>query len=268
MKKLLVLFAGALLLLGQQHAKADEQIHLWFPPHFKATPDRVQKIAGTLNKKGGLHVVPHIANSFTELLAALDGKEPEFVYAGSFIQAMIQERRLGKPLVQAVDGKEFYGSVMLFPKGGNPEAILRENPAEIAFAVATSAGESSAKAATGGKAGVRMPHHAAAAAAVREGKAKAAFVKDWWWEANKGKMPELDAFTIPGISDRKDPDNVLAASRNVPETIAAKMMAAALASPEAFNARAVVPFDVSTLDFSRALLKKAGIDPATYSWSE
>jgi hypothetical protein len=136
----------------------------------------------------------------------------------------------------------------------------------IAFARGASSGESSAKAATGGKAAMGVANHGAACGAVKAGKAKAGVVKNWWWEKNSKKFPTLSAYRIPGISIEKNPDNVLTASKAVPTELANKIAAAAIASRDVFGAPEMVEFDASRLDFSLSLMKKGKINPTTYSW--
>jgi ABC-type phosphate/phosphonate transport system substrate-binding protein len=165
--------------------------------------------------------------------------------------------------VQAIDGKQFYGAWMIYPKGGNPAAILADAPAKIAFAKGATSGETGAKAATGGKASVATANHGAAVEAVKSGKAVAAFVKSWWWEANKGKYPELEAHKVAGVSDAKNPDNVLTASKNVDAAVRGKLKAAALAAPAAFGAQSMAEFS-GDLSFTLALMGKGKLDPVSY----
>ena len=188
------------------------------------------------------------------------------VYVGSFVQAIIKARGLGIPLVQNINGKELYSGVLVYPKGGDPEDILKNNPDDIAFARGASSGESSAKAATGGKAAIGTANHGATCAAVKAGKHKAGVVKNWWWEANKDKYPELDMYRMPGISIEKNPDNVLTVSKAVSPDLAEKIKIAAIAGKEAFGAPEMAAFDQSRLDFSLELMKKGNIDPLTYAW--
>jgi ABC-type phosphate/phosphonate transport system substrate-binding protein len=189
------------------------------------------------------------------------------VDVGSFAQALLHARGLGVPIVQGITGQEMYAGVMIYPAGQDPEAILREHPSEVAFAAGASSGESSAKAATDGKAAVRLPSHKAVAGAVNVGKASAGFVKNWWWEANKANFPKLAMYQVPDISQLGNPDHVLTASKNVPADMRDKITAAALAHPEALGAQKVVPFDGSQLAFSLGLMKKGQIDPMTYEWN-
>lgn len=232
----------------------------WFPPKFPS--ESAKRISEALSTSG-VTVTPRVAQSYPEILEAFGTKGPNVVYVGSFVQAILSVRKQGVTLVQAADGKEHYGAWMIHPKGADPAAILRASPAEIAFAKGASSGESGAKAATEGKAVVARASHEAAIEAIKAGKAKAAFVKNWWWEANKARFPELEAHRLPGISDLKNPDNVLTASTAVPAEVRAKLKAAALASPAAFGAKAMQPFD-GDLAFTIGLMKKGKIDPAAY----
>lgn len=239
------------------------EVTLWFPPKF--APDQAKKITEALASKSAVSVKPRIAQNYPEILDAFDSKDSNLVYVGSFVQAIIAAKNLGVPLAQNVNGKELYGAWMVFPKGQNPEEILAKNPAEISYAKGASSGESGAKAATGGKASIGTPNHDATAGAVKAGKAKAGFVKSWWWEANKAKWPELDVYQVPGASDSKNPDNVLTASKQVDAGVMDKLKAAALSSAEAFGAQKMEPFS-GDLTFSIELMKKGGIDPVTYKF--
>ncbi len=53
---------------------------------------------------------------------------------------------MGTALVRNIIGKDLYPGVLLFPKGEDPEANLKEYPEQIAYAWGASSGESSAKA--------------------------------------------------------------------------------------------------------------------------
>ncbi|PNU18695.1 hypothetical protein C2E25_16250, partial [Geothermobacter hydrogeniphilus] len=155
---------------------------------------------------------------------------------------------------------------LLHTKGEDPAAILANNPDKIAYAIGASSGESSAKAATAGKAAIGVANHGIACAAVKAGKAKAAVVKNWWWETNRKKFPGLALYKLPGISITRNPDNVLTASNAVPADIQKKIAAAARARKDAFGAPQMAPFDISRLDFPLELMAKGKIDPMTYSW--
>jgi ABC-type phosphate/phosphonate transport system substrate-binding protein len=232
----------------------------WFPP--KYSPEAAKRIADALSSPG-IAVRPRVAQSYPELLAAFATKGEHVAYVGSFAQAILTVKKQGVPLVQAVDGKEFYGAWMILPKGADPVAVLRDSPAEIAFAKGASSGESGAKAATGGRAALARANHEAAADAVKTGKAKAAFVKSWWWEANKTRFPELSLHRLPGVSDARNPDNVLTASRALDPAVSAKLKAAALGAADAFGARSMRPFD-GDLSFTITLMRQGKIDPAAY----
>lgn len=243
-----------------------DDIKCWFPPSWKAQRERALNIAKSLTENSGVTVRPRIARYYPEILDAFSAGAPALVYAGSFVQVIIHSRGLGTPLVQNVDGKAFYSGIMIYPGDADPEAILRHHPEAVAFAKGSSSGESSAKAATGGKAAVTVGSHAVAAAAVVSGKAKAAFVKNWWWEANRSQFPTLAVYRAPGISVEKNPGNVLTASKAVPVDLARRFAEAAVAGKAAFGAPAMAPFDAQHLKFSLDLMKKGGIDPLSYPW--
>jgi len=232
----------------------------WFPPGFSA--ESAKRITDALGASG-VTVEPRVARNYPEILDAFSAKGSNLTYAGSFVQAILAAKKQGVALVQAIDGKQLYGSWMVYPKGGNPTAILAESPAKIAFAKGASSGETGAKAATGGKASVATANHAAAVEAVKSGKAAAAFVKNWWWEANKAKYPDFEVHRVPGVSDLKNPDNVLTASKHVDAGVRGKLKAAALASPAAFGAQSMADFS-GDLGFTLALMGKAKIDPVAY----
>lgn len=242
------------------------EMNCWFPPDWSKKPQQAQAIAKALSDKSGITIKPRIAKSYPEILTAFATAEQNLVYVGSFVQAIIKANDLGTALVQNIDGKDLYAGVMVYPKGGNPEAILKDSPAEISFAKGASSGETAAKAATGGKASIAVANHDAACAAVVAGKAKAGVVKDWWWEKNKDKYATLDMYKMPEISIDKNPDNVLTASKAVPAELQAKIAEAAMASKDAFGAPEMAPFDQSRLDFPLEMMAKGGIDPKTYTW--
>jgi len=247
-------------------AFAASAIDLWFSPGWKSKAAKAKAITTELSSKSGLQIRPRIANSYPQILKAFSSDKPSLVFVGSFVQAVIRARGLGKGLVQASNGKEYYSGVLVYPKNDDPAAILSSNPSEIAYAVGASSGESSAKAATSGQAAIATKNHGATCGAVKVGKAKAGVVKNWWWESNGKKFPELTMYKIPGISENKNPDNVLSASKSVSKEVIAKVVEAAKASKDVFGAKEMVDFDPATLDFSLSLMEKGKIDPTSYSW--
>ncbi len=249
---------------GLAPAWAAPEVKLWFPSDTKA--EVAQKIADGLSLKSGMKIVPRIAKDYPEILSALSEKRPNLAYVGSMVSTIIWSRRLGNPIFQAVDGRQSYAGEMLFPTGQSPQAILHDTPTEVAYTVGASAGEVSAKAATGRKAAIMVASHDEAAGAVKAGRAKAAFVKDSWWEDNKQRFPGLEAYRVPEISESKNPDNILIASKSVTPEVKSLIAGSAYQAPELFGAEFIVPFDSSSFDFTLALMKKAGIDPLTYTW--
>lgn len=244
-------------------AMAQEMV-CWFVPGSDGVTCKA--ITESLTKESGLIITPRVAANYPEIFKTFSEKKDALVYAGSFAATLLNSRGLVIPLVQRIDGKELYSGVMIYPKGGDPAAILRDNPADISFAIGASSGESSAKAATGGKASIGVKDHMAAANAVKAGKAKGAVVKNYWWDANKDKFPDFQMYEIPGISLNKCPDNVLMASSSVKQDVREKVAKAASASKDAFGAIRMDQFDVARLDFTLNLMTQGGIDPKTYAW--
>lgn len=251
------------MMLTSVHAA---EINCWFPPDWSSKAQQAQDITKALSDKTGLAIKPQIAKSYPEIIKAFSTSDQNLVYVGSFVQAIIKARDLGTALVQNIDGKDLYSGVMVYTKGRNPKDILKNSPAEIAFAKAASSGETAAKAATDGKANMAKANHGEACDAVAAGRAQAAVVKNWWWEKNKDKYPTLDMYKIPGISIDKNPDNVLTASKSIPADVQAKISTAAIASNAAFGALKMVPFDPSRLAFPLELMQKGHIDPKNYTF--
>jgi ABC-type phosphate/phosphonate transport system substrate-binding protein len=259
-----LLVVGLLGVTSEISLSADELV-LWFPSEW-AESQRATAITQALSQEAGMTIRPRIAPDYPTIFAAFQAGTPCLVYVGSFAQALIRARDLGIPLLQAITGKEMYAGVMLYPKGKDPQAILKSSPMAIAFAVGASSGESSAKAATAGRASIALQNHRAVAGAVKAGKADAGFVKNWWWEDNKDKFPELAMYRVPEISMPANPDSILTASKAVPADVREKITRAAMARPDVFGVSQLVPLNGSALDFSLALMKKGGIDPLTYQW--
>jgi ABC-type phosphate/phosphonate transport system substrate-binding protein len=243
-----------------------ETITCWFPPGWNVKGSQARAITEGLSQGAGLQINPRVAKSYPEILDAFAAGEPALVYVGSFVQTVINARGLGTPLVQSIDGKELYSGVLVYPRGQDPAAILKNFPTEIAYAVGASSGESSAKAATGGQAAIKVPNHGAASGAVLAGKAKAAVVKNSWWEGNKDKFAGLEMYIIPEVSIQGHPDNVLTASKGISADQRTRITAAAIAAKAAFEAPEMKPFDASRLKFTRDLMQKGKIDPLTYTW--
>ena len=267
MKRFILIIAAFCLLFSLSTASfATNSINCWFPPGWKTKGKMAKAITAALTKESGITIKPRIAKSYPQILSAFSTEEYSLVYVGSFVQAIVKARGLGTALVQNINGKELYSGVLVYPKGGDPEDILKNHPEQIAFAKGASSGESSAKAGTGGKARIGTANHGATCGAVKAGKAKAGVVKNWWWEANKNKFPMLAMYRIPGVSIEKNPDNVLTASKAIPAELQKKIADAAIASKDAFGAPEMVPFDQSRLEFSLGLMKKGKIDPLAYNW--
>lgn len=267
MQKRLSLLMVLIFMATTGLAFAAEDLTCWFPPGWKSKAAQAKEITQALSENSGLSIRPRIAKSYPEILSAFATDDQNLVYVGSFVQAIVAARKLGTPLIQTANGKEMYSGILIYPEGQDPFAILKNTPKEIAYAIGASSGESSAKAATNGQASIGVANHGTAVNAVKAGKAKAAVVKNWWWEANSKNFPGMKSQDIPGVSLTKNPDNVLTASKAVPADIANKVKAAAMASSASFgNDAVIVPFDSSKLSFSLGLMQKGGIDPLTYTW--
>lgn len=249
-------------------ATAATEIVLWLPPSWNSHPEEAKKLTEALSDKSGLHIAPQIATTYHDIMKAFAEKKPQLAYVGSMAQAVIFSRKLGVPLFQAMNGKQQYGQLMIFAKGESPESILNDSPESVAY-ITSSSSEMCAKAATGGMAALGgMKDFKAAAEAVTLGTARAAFVKNYWWDDNKTNYPQLDSYHVPDVSDHKNPDNVMIASKFVAPEVKSMLMGAAITSPEIFTAELIVPYDSSALDFTFDLMKRAGIDPLTYIWPE
>lgn len=265
MKRLAVLLLFVVGMTVAGSAMAAEALTCWFPPGFKEV--QAKAISDALTANSGTTVKPRVARSYPEILSAFATNQPNLAYVGSFAQAIIAARKLGTPMVQSADGKEMYSGILICPKDKDPEALLKQFPQQIAFTKGASSGESTAKAATGGKAGISVASHGEAVKAVVDGKAQAAVVKDWWWLNNEKNYSNLKSYRIPGFSEQRNPDNVLTASKAVQKSVVEKLTLAAMASSSAFGEKSVIlPFDASQLSFSLGLMKKGGIDPLVYAW--
>jgi ABC-type phosphate/phosphonate transport system substrate-binding protein len=244
------------------------EITFYFAPTWKENAPKAKMIAETLSNASGLAIQPRIADTYPEIIDAFSKGQPLLTYAGSFVQAILYQQNFCVPLLQGIDGKELYTGVLIAPKaaGSDPVKIVKEAGEAIAFAKAASSGESAAMAATGGKAEVAAKSHAAAVNAVKAGKAKCAFVKDWWWEENKDKYEDMAKLDYPGVSNLKNPDNVLSSSKSVPAELAAKIKGAALGNAALFGVKEFKEMNPALLEPSLALMKKGKIDPKSYKW--
>lgn len=264
MRKLLVTVAFVTLTAFSGVTFAN--MELWFAPGWKTKVKQAKSITAALSKNSGIDIKPRIAKSYPEILNEFSKDKASLVYVGSFVSAIIRARGLGEGLLQGVTGKEMYSGVFIYPENMDPKNILKNDPKKIAFAVGASSGESSAKAATAGKAAIKTRNHAATLGAIMAGKAKAGMVKNWWWEGNSKHYAGMAMYRVPGISEEKNPDNVLSASKAVSAADRAKIKSAAKASKAAFQVKEMGDFDPATLDFSLSLMKKGNINPKNYSW--
>lgn len=267
MKKLTILsIVSTILFSFATFSYATVAVTCWFPPSWIQKSAQAKEITDAISTHSGLTIRPRIATNYPQILKAFSSDDQNIVYVGSFVQAIIQARGLGTGLVQSVNGKELYSGVFVYPKDKNPEDLLSKYPEEIAYAKGASSGETCAMAATEGKAHLPTGNHRITCDAIKAGRAKGGFVKNWWWEANKEKYPELAVYEVPGVSLVKNPDNVLTASKAVSPETSKKIAAAALANKDVFGANKMKPFDTGSLEFSLALMQKGKIDPATYDW--
>jgi ABC-type phosphate/phosphonate transport system substrate-binding protein len=241
---------------------------LYYPPEWQTKAKQARVISEALSHDSGFPIKPVVAQSYPEILTAFSKNQPMLVYVGSFLQALLYSRGLSIPLVQAIDGKEFYTSILIAPStaGTDPVGIVKAAGVSIAYAKGTSSGESGAKAASAGHANGATVNHAAAVAAITMGNSKCAFVKNWWWEANKGAFKGTIQLEYPDISDKKNPDNVLSATKAVSSQDIAKIKAAILKNAEAFQAKSFREFNPALLEPTLALMRKGNMDPKTYTW--
>jgi len=235
-----------------------QSLTMWFAPG--ADGAKCKAITDAISSNSGLTVTPRIAVNYSEIYRTFSAKQEGILYAGSFAGATLTTRGVITPLLQKIDGKELYCGVLIYPKAEDPAKILSSFPADISFAIGASSGESSAKAATAQKANIGVKDHMAAVNAVKAGKAKAAVVKNFWWDANKDKFPEFALYEIPGISVNKNPDNIIMISSSTNKAVQEKITQAVLKSQAAFGATKFSAVDASAFQFSIELMKKAGID--------
>lgn len=243
-------------------------ILLYFPPEWKGKGAEVKTIAEALGKESGLTIEPRIVNSYPQIMEDFSGNQPILLYAGSFVQALLSARGLSLPLAQGVNGKELYSSILIAPAtaGNDAVAIVTAADAAVAYAKGASSGESGAKAATVGKAAIATTSHQLAVNAIEAGKAKCAFVKNFWWEANKGKFETMKSFDYPGVSEYKNPDNILSANKAVPAEAVGKIKAVIMSQGKTFGVQSFQEFDPNLLKPSLELMQKGKIDPKTYTW--
>ena len=112
-----------------------ENITIYYPPGWKKKTAKAKMIAGVLSQKTGLSIKPRIAKSYPEILKAFSSNRPVLVYVGSFVQTILQARNLSVPIVQGINGKEFYTSVLIAPRtsGRDPVQIVASAKNKITF---------------------------------------------------------------------------------------------------------------------------------------
>ena len=248
-------------------ALADE-IVLYYPPEWRAKAPQARAISQALSESSGLQLRPVVATSYPEILQAFSGNKPVLVYVGSFLQAILHARGMSIPIAQGVDGKEFYASVLIAPAaaGTNPAQIVKAAGKAVAYAKGASSGESGAKAATEGAAAIATKDHYASVFSIMVGDAKCAFVKDWWWKINKDRFKDMVQLDYPGVSDQKNPDNILSANKAMSAADIKKIKAAVMKNAEAFQVKSFRDFDPALLEPTLTLMKKGKINPKQYTW--
>jgi len=119
MKKIFMLLVLTVSIAALPGAScAESEVTCWFPPGWEAKNPEIKAIVDSLTQKSGIAVKPLVAKNYPQILDALNSDKPCLVYAGSFIQAIIQAKGLGRPLAQVADGKEFYSGIMVYPHKG------------------------------------------------------------------------------------------------------------------------------------------------------
>ena len=266
-RTLLAMIIGTVWMLSPFLAAA-ERVSIYYPPSWKSREARARAIATALSQKSGIEVLPVVANSYGEILKDFSSHRPALVYVGSFVQSVLYARGLSIPLGQAENGQQFYTSIMIAPanSGDDPLSILKDAGAAVAFCAGASSGESGAKAATAGTAALQTKSHLESATAVKSGHAKAAFVKNWWWQKNQAKFPDMKGYHFPGISDYQHADYVLSANKAVSMVSIAKIKSAAVKSADVFGMAKFTEFNPESLWPSLELMSKAKIDPTNYRW--
>ena len=248
---------------------AKNNITLYYPPAWKSKASLAKAISKALSKDSGLNIRPRIAKSYPQILEAFIQTKPVLVYVGSFVQAVLYARGLSTPIAQSINGSEFYNSVLIAPKnaGNDPVEVVADAGHAISYTKGSSSGESGAKAASNGKATIGTNSHYAAVNLVKIGKAKAAFVKNLWWQANKGKYSNMKQIHYPGVSDHRHPDYVLSANKATSSKDIIKITHAMKKNGAVLNAKSVVTFEPKLLKPTLDLMKKGKIDPKIYSWN-
>lgn len=262
------LFALLITVLIQPSFAGAEAINLFFPNNWKEDTARAKGIAEALAKSSGLPIQPRIAKSYPDLLGEFAKETPTIAYIGSFATAIMSVRGSIQLLGQGITGQEFYSAVMVAPTtaGNDPLAILKAAGGDVSYAKAASSGEGGAKAATEGAASIGTNGHDASLNAVKSGKAKAAFVKNHWWNANKAKFADMTALEVPGVSSLKNPDNLLVANKAVGPEMANKIKEAANANAAAFGVNSFGTATPDLLKNTLELMKKGKVDPAKYEF--
>ncbi|NWF93610.1 MAG: PhnD/SsuA/transferrin family substrate-binding protein [Syntrophaceae bacterium] len=268
MKRIIILFLFLLIFLSIPVVTSAAELTLYYPPDWAERAPKAKAIAEALSQSSGLTIQPRIAQSRPEIIEAFSQRKPALVFVGSFVQAMLFRRGLSVPIVQGVNGKEFYTSVLIAPSsaGTDPKTIVKNAGSAVAYAKGTSAGESAAKAATGGKAEIAMDNPTAAVNAVKTGRAKCAFVKKSWWEERRANFEGINHFDYPGVSEYRHPDLVLSANKAVSSEDLVRIKLAALKNANVFGVRFFREFDPSLLEPTIDLMKRGKIDPKTYTW--
>lgn len=245
------------------------ELTMYFAPEWKEKAAKAKEITDVLSQASGLTIQPRVVGANPDLITAFEKSDPAIVYVGSLITTLLTARGLGTPLAQGVkEGKESYSAVLVAPvaAGSDPAAIVSGAGEAISYAKGASSGELGAKAASNGKANVAANNHAGALNAVKAGKAKAAFVKNWWWEEHKGEYADFQKFDYPGVSEHHNADFVLSVNKGVAEADRAKVKQAASAHAAAFGVTSFRDFDPAATEPTKALMKKGNLDPATYTW--
>lgn len=244
-------------------------ITLYYPPSWKHNTSQTKAISTALTRDSGLDIRPRITRSYPDILTAFKQNKPVIIYVGSFVQAVLYERGISTPIAQAITGTEFYTSVLIAPllkARDDPIAIVEDAGVAMAYTKGASSGASGAKAATNGHAVIGTHNHRAAVNLVKAGKAKAAFVKNWWWEAHKSKYSGMKRLDYPGVSDYRHADYILSVNKAVSSENIAKITQAIQVNGIVFHAVSMESFDPLLLKPTLDLMKKGGIDPKTYAW--
>lgn len=273
MNKILVSIIAALTMLGLAVAAQADSFKLVITQDEKDTAQKYTPLADYLKTKG-VEVSMVGASDFSKAAQMFAAGEADGMFSGSSVASTLFIKNLATPLVRPVskDGHSTYWEAVIAPTGAAKftgsadyfagKKVIFTGLASAEFYYHSLPGANATKATI-----MKAASHGAALNALSKGIADVAIVKNWIWEKEKSKYPNL---TQVGEDTSDNPDGTLIVSKKANADTVKKVSSALLGLKDDNSAGAKAVRDslnvkefitTTTADFKHNMevAKKAGV---------